>query len=186
MGARHGRCWPTAECDVLKGQCIRSNAGLYYETFGEFVETLRAIEQNRWLAGALGRNGRQFFRDHYDWPVIERKYLDMFARLVEGAAGPTDRAAARLARSAAPGRVRRPKTCSRRCRRAPSLEDGRDRPRAPRTARRRVSRDPPGPRHARLRRRDRPRGARHPARAARGRATSRRSSSRRPTTGSSR
>ena len=68
-------------CEVLKGQCLRSNAGLYYETYGEFSATLRALEQNRWLAGALGRNGRQFYRDNYDWPVIERKYLDMFARL---------------------------------------------------------------------------------------------------------
>ena len=70
-----------AKCDVLKGQCIRSNAGLYYEGEAEFVEALRAIERNRWLAGALGRNGRQYFRDHYDWPVIERKYLDMIDRL---------------------------------------------------------------------------------------------------------
>ena len=68
-------------CDVLKGQCLRSNAGLYYESFGEFVGTLEAIEQNRWLAGTLGRNGRQFFREQYDWPVIERKYLEMFERL---------------------------------------------------------------------------------------------------------
>jgi glycosyltransferase involved in cell wall biosynthesis len=69
------------KCDVLKGQCIRSNAGLYYESFAEFVETLSAMERHRWLAGSLGRNGRQFFRDHYDWSVIERKYLDMFERL---------------------------------------------------------------------------------------------------------
>ncbi len=68
-------------CDVLKGQCIRSNAGLYYENPLEFIEALRAIEQNRWLTAALGRNGRQFFREHYGWPVIERKYLEMFARL---------------------------------------------------------------------------------------------------------
>jgi glycosyltransferase involved in cell wall biosynthesis len=68
-------------CDVLKGQCIRSNAGLYYENYNEFVGTLEAIEQNRWLAGTLGRNGRQFFREQYDWPVIERKYLEMFERL---------------------------------------------------------------------------------------------------------
>jgi hypothetical protein len=66
---------------VLKGQCIRSNAGLYYERYSEFVETLRAIEQNSWLNGALGRNGRQFYRANYDWPVIEKKYLDMFDRL---------------------------------------------------------------------------------------------------------
>jgi glycosyltransferase involved in cell wall biosynthesis len=68
-------------CDVLKGQCIRSNAGLYYAGATEFVETLRAIEQNRWLSASLGRNGRQFFRDQYDWPVIERKYLEMLDRL---------------------------------------------------------------------------------------------------------
>jgi len=69
------------KCDVLKGQCIRSNAGLFYESYAEFSEALQAIEQNRWLSASLGRNGRQFFRDHYDWPVIERKYLEMFGRL---------------------------------------------------------------------------------------------------------
>jgi glycosyltransferase involved in cell wall biosynthesis len=76
------------KCDVLKGQCLRSNAGLFYETLGEFIGTLEAIEQNRWLAGSLGRNGRQFFRDNYDWPIIERKYLDMFERLKQEARPP--------------------------------------------------------------------------------------------------
>jgi glycosyltransferase involved in cell wall biosynthesis len=75
-------------CDVLKGQCLRSNGGLYYDNLSEFIGTLEALEQNRWLAGSLGRNGRQFFRDHYDWPVIERKYLDMFARLGKEAPRP--------------------------------------------------------------------------------------------------
>jgi glycosyltransferase involved in cell wall biosynthesis len=70
-----------ARCDVLKGQCLRSNAGLFYQNEAEFIEALRALEQHRWLAVSLGRNGRQYFRDQYDWPVIEQKYLDMFARL---------------------------------------------------------------------------------------------------------
>jgi hypothetical protein len=70
---------------VLKGQSLRSNAGLFYETLGEFIGALEAIEQNRWLAGSLGRNGRQYFRDNYDWPVIERKYLEMFGRLKQEA-----------------------------------------------------------------------------------------------------
>jgi hypothetical protein len=70
-----------AKCDVLKGQSIRSNAGLYYETEAEFVAALRALERHRWLNGSLGRNGRTFFRENYDWGVIERKYLDMLARL---------------------------------------------------------------------------------------------------------
>ena len=76
------------KCDVLKGQCIRSNAGLYYESFAEFSETLHSIEQNRWLSASLGRNGYQFFRDHYDWPVIERKYLEMLGRLSKESAAP--------------------------------------------------------------------------------------------------
>ena len=76
-----------AKCDVLKGQSIRSNAGLYYENRTEFIETLGALERNRWLSATLGKNGRQFFREHYDWPVIERKYLDMIARLTGDAPG---------------------------------------------------------------------------------------------------
>jgi glycosyltransferase involved in cell wall biosynthesis len=74
-------------CDVLRGQCIRSNAGLYYDNRQEFVETLRALERTKWLNLTLGRNGRQFYKDHYDWPVIERKYLDVIGRLSSTPAG---------------------------------------------------------------------------------------------------
>lgn len=68
-------------CDVLKGQCLRSNAGLYYESYPEFLETIDAIERNRRVASALGRNGRRYYAEHYAWPVVERKYLDMLDRL---------------------------------------------------------------------------------------------------------
>ena len=75
------------KCDVLKGQCLRSNAGLYYDSYAEFLEALRTIERNKWLSATLGVNGRHFFREHYDWPVIERKYLDMFERISRQTAG---------------------------------------------------------------------------------------------------
>jgi glycosyltransferase involved in cell wall biosynthesis len=68
-------------CDVLRGQAVRSNAGLYYETFEEFAECLYALEASGPLGSVLGANGRAFFRRHYAWPVIERKYLEMFDRL---------------------------------------------------------------------------------------------------------
>ena len=70
-----------ARCEVLQGQCLRSNAGLFYENFREFAETLRVIDTNPGLQAALGRNGRAFFERHYSWPVIEKKYLDMLERL---------------------------------------------------------------------------------------------------------
>ena len=69
------------KCDVLRGQVIRSNAGLYYESFEEFCEALYTLEATGPIGGILGRNGREFFRRHYSWPVIERKYLDMLERL---------------------------------------------------------------------------------------------------------
>jgi glycosyltransferase involved in cell wall biosynthesis len=68
-------------CDVMRGQVIRSNGGLYYETFEEYAEALYLLEATGPLAAVFGRNGREFFRRHYAWPVIERKYLDMFDRL---------------------------------------------------------------------------------------------------------
>jgi hypothetical protein len=78
-------------CDVLRGQVIRSNGGLYYENFEEFAEALYALEAAGPLGAVLGRNGREFFRRHYTWPVIERKYLEMLDRLKrENAATPLE------------------------------------------------------------------------------------------------
>ncbi len=68
-------------CDVLKGQCLRSNGGLYYEDVREFTGAVDALLDNPALAAALGRNGRTYFDTHYTWPVIERTYLDMFEHL---------------------------------------------------------------------------------------------------------
>jgi glycosyltransferase involved in cell wall biosynthesis len=68
-------------CDVLQGQCLRSNAGLFYESYEEFLETLALIQSNRRIAFAMGQNGREYFQRHYTWPVIVRKYMEMLERL---------------------------------------------------------------------------------------------------------
>ena len=68
-------------CDVLRGQCVRSNGGLYYESFAEFSEALFTLEASGPAHHILGQNGRDYFRRHYTWPVVERKYLEMFDRL---------------------------------------------------------------------------------------------------------
>lgn len=70
-----------ARCDVLVGQCLRSNAGLYYGDALEFAAVLDCLIGEPRLADALGRNGREYFARHYSWPVVERKYLEMFDRL---------------------------------------------------------------------------------------------------------
>ncbi|MGE0040360.1 MAG: glycosyltransferase [Vicinamibacterales bacterium] len=74
-------------CDVLRGQVVRSNGGLYYESFQEFVEAFRALDSHG-LASTLGRQGRDYFNSHYTWPIVEGKYLAMFDRLKQEGAAP--------------------------------------------------------------------------------------------------
>ena len=62
----------------------RKNHGWHFITYAEFAEALYSLESNGPLHARLGRNGREYFRTHYTWPVIERKYLEMFERLKEG------------------------------------------------------------------------------------------------------
>lgn len=78
-----------AKCDVLQGQCLRSNAGLFYENYSEFAATMRAIDTTPSLQTALGRNGRTFFERNYAWPVIEQKYVDMLQQLAKEPASRT-------------------------------------------------------------------------------------------------
>ena len=70
-----------ARCDVLQGQCLRSNAGLFYADYREFAETLHILTTNRSLAQALGVNGRAYYRDNYAWPVIDARYEAMLSQL---------------------------------------------------------------------------------------------------------
>jgi glycosyltransferase involved in cell wall biosynthesis len=78
-----------ARCDVLKGQCLRSNAGLFYANFDEFAEGLSWFGRNAERARALGENGCAYFQAHYAWPVVERQYLGLLDRL--SAEGPAPR-----------------------------------------------------------------------------------------------
>jgi glycosyltransferase involved in cell wall biosynthesis len=96
----------SARCDVLVGQCMRSNAGLYYQDAREFGAALDRLLVDRRLAATLGDNGRTYFSRHYSWPVIERKYMDMFNELQQTPARhrmePLPGWLARRARTAAP------------------------------------------------------------------------------------
>jgi glycosyltransferase involved in cell wall biosynthesis len=71
----------SAKCDVLVGQCLRSNGGLYYNDSAEFGAALDTLLSDSHTAAALGQHGRRYYAQHYAWPVIERKYLEMFERL---------------------------------------------------------------------------------------------------------
>lgn len=71
------------ECDVLKGHCIRSNAGLWFSNFDEFVECLKILSLNKKLRKKLGVNGRRYVELNYAWDCVEKKYLDLLEKFTQ-------------------------------------------------------------------------------------------------------
>lgn len=69
------------ECDVLKGHCIRSNAGLWYQNYDEFSECLNYLCSNGDILNKLGDNGRKYIAKNYTWEKVEMKYLQLLDKL---------------------------------------------------------------------------------------------------------
>ncbi len=72
-----------AKCEVLKGQCLRSNAGLFYENYEEFREGLNLILSSSILREKMGEKGKEYYQNNYTWEVIENKYLSVVNKLEE-------------------------------------------------------------------------------------------------------
>jgi glycosyltransferase involved in cell wall biosynthesis len=70
--------------EVLRGQCRRSQAGLWYSDYDEFKEAFLALSGDAGLRQRLGANGKAFFQANYSWPVIEAKYLQIISALDSG------------------------------------------------------------------------------------------------------
>jgi glycosyltransferase involved in cell wall biosynthesis len=73
-----------AQCKVLKGQCQRSNGGLYYENYPEFREALKLLLASPRLRAVLGENGKAYYDANYTWDIIEKKYLAIMNELGAG------------------------------------------------------------------------------------------------------
>ncbi|OBZ34281.1 glycosyltransferase family 4 protein [Methanohalophilus sp. DAL1] len=69
------------ECEVLKGQCIRSNAGLWYQNYDEFRECMKLLLKNDDLRIKMGENGKTFVEENYSWETVEKKYLNLLEKL---------------------------------------------------------------------------------------------------------
>lgn len=58
------------KCAVLKGQCIRSNAGLYYTNFFEFEAALNYMLSGGDSYQQMCENGYRFVKENYDWKKV--------------------------------------------------------------------------------------------------------------------
>ena len=57
-------------CDVMRGQCQRSNAGLYYNNYSEFEAVINYMLSHENEYEAMRENGIDFVKKNYTWPVV--------------------------------------------------------------------------------------------------------------------
>jgi glycosyltransferase involved in cell wall biosynthesis len=68
------------DCEVLRGQVLRANGGLYYRRYEEFAAAMDLLVGEPGLADRLGRQGRGYFEANYAWERILEKYERLLAR----------------------------------------------------------------------------------------------------------
>ena len=68
-------------CEVLKGHCRRSGAGLYFDNYPEFACAVKWMEAHPEEYAAMRRNGEKYVRENYRWDVIADRYRQLFGDL---------------------------------------------------------------------------------------------------------
>ncbi len=71
-------------CAVLRGQCVRSNGGLYYADYEEFEACLEVLLDDQNLNAALGKNGKAYIEEHYQWDIIDQKLMRIVDEVAAG------------------------------------------------------------------------------------------------------
>jgi glycosyltransferase involved in cell wall biosynthesis len=74
------------DCEVLRGQVLRADGGLYYRRYEEFAAAMDLLLGEPSLAARLGRQGRDYFEANYAWPRILDKYERLLALAAAGRA----------------------------------------------------------------------------------------------------
>jgi len=69
------------QCEVLVGQSLRANGGIWYKSFAEFSQGLFFLQEGR-NASVLGRQGWRFVRENYSWEVIEQFYFNVISTMI--------------------------------------------------------------------------------------------------------
>jgi glycosyltransferase involved in cell wall biosynthesis len=72
------------DCEVLRGQVLRANGGLYYRRYEEFAAAMNLLTTDPGLADCLGAQGRDYFQENYAWDRVMEKYERLLARAAAG------------------------------------------------------------------------------------------------------
>ena len=72
----HGHCAVTHE------HCLKSNGGLYFTNYDEFAATVDYLLDHPQTARQMGRNGRQYVLDNFQWPAVTAKYQQLIETIM--------------------------------------------------------------------------------------------------------
>ena len=67
----------TGQCKVLKGHCVRSNAGLYFNGYGEFEGCVTWLLKHPEVYEVMRENGRRYVKENYCWEKILNKLSEL-------------------------------------------------------------------------------------------------------------
>jgi len=68
------------KCEVAKGHCVRSNAGLYYNDYFEFEGCMNYLINNEEINRTMKENAIKYVEENYRWDVIIEKYIKIIER----------------------------------------------------------------------------------------------------------
>ena len=69
------------KCDVTTNFCRESQGGLFFNDYFEFEGCLDYFLNNKEAAAQMGKNGRKYVREHFDWNVITERYRRFFEKI---------------------------------------------------------------------------------------------------------
>ena len=92
------------DCEVLKGHCLRSGAGLYFKEYRDFAACVDFYLARPDAALEMGKRGVAYVRENYTWPVILEKYSALIEDAAPSGAAETSWDAVQTERAAAPER----------------------------------------------------------------------------------
>jgi glycosyltransferase involved in cell wall biosynthesis len=70
------------KCEVLKGHCDRSKAGLYYQGYKEFEAKLNGLLSNEQQRLEMGNRGTVYVKEYYTWEKIMNRLVDMVEQVI--------------------------------------------------------------------------------------------------------
>lgn len=69
------------QCEVLKGHCVRSNAGLYFKNYPEFAGCLNFLLSHEAEYAVMCENGKKYVEENYQWDKIVQRIRGLIEAL---------------------------------------------------------------------------------------------------------